>query len=71
LQTPKLTLVERGRLLLVVLSRLTASLIEHIGLATVKEKISLNDVNVYIRDPVNYITVKTFLLRRYLEAACL
>jgi hypothetical protein len=50
---------------------LTASLREQIGLVTVKERMLLNDVNVHIRDPVNYTTVKTFLLRRCLEAACL
>jgi hypothetical protein len=46
-------------------------LIEYIGLITIKEKILLNNVNVYIRDLINYITIKTFLFRRYLEAACL
>jgi hypothetical protein len=70
-QTPKPTAAERGRSSSVVSSRSTASLTEHMGLATVKEKMSLNDVNVHIRDPVNHTTVKTFPLRRCLEAACL
>jgi hypothetical protein len=44
---------------------------EQIGLITIKERILLNNVNVYIRNPINYITIKTFLLYRYLEAVYL
>jgi hypothetical protein len=71
LQTPKLALVERGQSLLILQSRLTTLLREQIGLVTIKEKISLNNVNVHIRNSVNYTTIKTFLLCRCLEAACL
>jgi hypothetical protein len=71
LQTPKLTAAERRQSLLVILSRLTTLLTEYIGFATIKEKMLLNNVNVHIRDPINYTTIKTFLLCRCLEAACL
>jgi hypothetical protein len=70
-QTPKPAPAERGRSSSILQSRSTASLREQMGLVTVKEKMSLNDVNVHIRNPVNHTTVKTFPLRRCLEAACL
>jgi hypothetical protein len=70
-QTPKPSSTERGRSSSVLSSKSTASLTEQMGLATVKEKMSLNDVNVHIRDPINHTTVKTFPLRRCLDPAFL
>jgi hypothetical protein len=70
-QTPKPSPAERGRSSSVLSSKSTASLTEQMGLATVKEKMSLNDVNVHNRDPVHHTTVKTFLLRRCLDPAFL